>query len=143
MATCCDAIYNHQGKIEKPPVIKLFKKAEIPYKAYFSFNNKHICKQPETSGRMFSREQDDWETSTISFDHFFDEANKASSVKLELSIEIVQKCNITHAQLPEFVRRFTSQWRLRKRLRLRSSHRNGRDLTQCWTGLIYPTTKSG
>ena len=106
MATCCDAIYNHQGKIEKPPVIKLFKKAEIPYKAYFSFNNKHICKQPETSGRMFSREQDDWETSTISFDHFFDEVNKASPVKLELSIEIVQKRrNITHAQLPEFARK--------------------------------------
>ena len=55
---------------------------------------------------MFSREQDDWETSTISFNYFFDEVNKASPVKLELSIEIVQKRhNITYVQLPEFVRR--------------------------------------
>ena len=105
MATCCDVIYI-QGKIEKPPVIRLFRKAGIPYKAYFSFNNKHIYKQPETSGRMFSREQDDWETSAISFDCFFDKVTKASPVKLELSIEIVQKRrNITHAQLPEFARK--------------------------------------
>ena len=90
MATCCDAIYD-EGKIEKPPVLKLFKKAKIPYKDGFSFNNKHIYKQPETSGKKLSREKDDWETSTISFERFFGEVNKASPVKLELSIEIVQK----------------------------------------------------
>ena len=105
MATCCDAIYI-KGKIERPPALKTFKKEKIPYKAYFSFNNKDIYKQPETSEKVLLMQQSFWETSTTSFDRFFDEVSKISPVKLELSIEIVQKRrNITHAQLPEFVRR--------------------------------------
>ena len=106
MATASDAFYNKQKKIKDPPVLKTFKKADIPCTKCYSFNNKDIYRKPETDEHMLGLECAIWETSTISFDGFFQQLDKTIPVSLHLSKEILQKKhNIQHAQLPYLVRR--------------------------------------
>ena len=112
MATCCDATYDEENKIERAPVLKLFKKAKIPFKEdqCFSFNNKNIYKKPEISGRIFDREQDDWKTSAISFDCFFEALQKTRPVSLVLTTDIMEtRHQIIHVKLPMFIRQLKDQ----------------------------------
>ena len=110
MATCCDATYDDENKMERAPVLRLFKKAKIPFKEGFSFNNKDIYKKPELSGKKFDREQDDWKTSATSFNLFFDALQKTRPVSLVLSTEVMEKRrHIIHVQLPAVIRRLKDQ----------------------------------
>ena len=107
MTTTCDEIYHGpENKIKQAPVLKCFKKSQIPHEKWFPFNNKDIYVTPATNGTMFDREQSNWDTSTISFTRFFQELGRTTPVSLVLSREILKKrYNIIHAQLPNFVRK--------------------------------------
>lgn len=81
MTTTCDEIYEGpENKIKQAPVLKCFKKAQIPIKKWFPFNNKDIYVRPAIEGTMLDRERSNWETSTISFNRFFQELNRTTPV---------------------------------------------------------------
>ena len=89
MATCCDDIYDENNEIDQAPVLKAFKKLEIPYHTSFPFNNKNIYKKP-VEGKKLNDYNNQWETSTISFNLFFDELNSTIPVSLTLTQEVLE-----------------------------------------------------
>ena len=89
MTNHCDEIYHGpENKIKQAPVLKCFKKAQIPHEKWFPFNNKDIYKKPE-SKEMLDREYNNWQTSTISLNRFFENLDRTTPVSLVLSAEIL------------------------------------------------------
>ena len=105
MATCCDDIYDENNEIDPAPVLEAFKKLEIPYHTSFPFTNKNIYKKP-VEGKKLNYCTNQWETSTISFNLFFEELNTTTTpVSLTLTNEVLMRQhNIIHVRMPEFVR---------------------------------------
>ena len=101
MATFCDSTYDADFNIKPAPTLNAIKKADIPFKNSFPFNNKDIFTKP-----VGQTDRNHWLTSMISFRLFFDELDKTMPVSLNLSRDILEKQHtILHAQLPDFVRK--------------------------------------
>ena len=104
MATCCDDTYDENYKIDPSPVLAAFNKLEIPYQGSFPFNNKTIYKKP-VEGKKLNDCINQWETSTISFNFFFEALSKTIPVSLTLTKEVLMRQHkIIHVRMPEFVR---------------------------------------
>ena len=101
MATFCDSVYDDKRYIKPAPTLKCIKKVGISFKCSFPFSNKDIFTKPE-----HQIDANHWETSTISFELFFEELDKTFPVSLKLSRDILERRHIIlHAQLPDFVRK--------------------------------------
>ena len=101
MATFCDSVYDDKRYIKPAPTLKCIKKVGISFKCSFPFSNKDIFTKPE-----HQIDANHWETSTISFELFFEELDKTFPVSLKLSRDILERRHIIlHARLPDFVRK--------------------------------------
>ena len=101
MTTCCDEFYE-DDKIKESIVVQHFKKLNIPFKNSFPFNNKSIYDEPKKA----QAHRDQWETSTISYDLFFEELKKTFPVSLLLAKKVLQRQeDIILVHMPMFIKK--------------------------------------